>query len=224
KGGHLGWSGKSGDTNGQAHLHFQVCLKSGLCSSKTGEYTVPGTRMIYSNAGMITLGIILENIYQKSYVNLLKYYITEPLGMDNTEIVYYKSDTVSYTKGYDRNGNIMPHITFQIAGAAGGIKSTTSNLIKYIEENIERKDEAIKLSHKKFFGNSQHLIGLGWHIKPTSKDGVELWHDGGEPGFSSYIVIIPDSNIGIICLANQRGRQYQFSKFSKAVIDSLIEL
>lgn len=41
KGGHLGWSGKSGDTNGVAHLHFQVCLRSGMCSYKTGEYTVP---------------------------------------------------------------------------------------------------------------------------------------------------------------------------------------
>ena len=41
KGGHLGWSGNSGDTHGVPHLHFQVCLKSGMCSSITGEYTVP---------------------------------------------------------------------------------------------------------------------------------------------------------------------------------------
>jgi len=47
KGGHLGWSGKSGDTNGQEHLHFQVCLRSGLCSSETEEYTVP---VNFSNA------------------------------------------------------------------------------------------------------------------------------------------------------------------------------
>lgn len=47
KGGHLGWSGKSGDTNGVAHLHFQVCLKPGMCSYKTGEYTLP---VNFSNA------------------------------------------------------------------------------------------------------------------------------------------------------------------------------
>ena len=41
KGGHLGWSGSSGDTNGVPHLHFQVCLRSGMCSSETGEYTLP---------------------------------------------------------------------------------------------------------------------------------------------------------------------------------------
>jgi murein DD-endopeptidase MepM/ murein hydrolase activator NlpD len=41
KGQHLGWSGSSGDTNGVPHLHFQVCLRSGMCSSTTGEYTLP---------------------------------------------------------------------------------------------------------------------------------------------------------------------------------------
>ena len=47
KGEHLGWSGKSGDTNGVAHLHFQICLKAGLSSYKTGEYTLP---INFSNA------------------------------------------------------------------------------------------------------------------------------------------------------------------------------
>ena len=47
KGGHLGWSGSSGDTNGVPHLHFQVCLRSGMCSSETGEYTLP---VNFSNA------------------------------------------------------------------------------------------------------------------------------------------------------------------------------
>ena len=47
KGGHLGWSGNAGDTHGTPHLHFQVCLRSGMCSSETGEYTLP---VNFSNA------------------------------------------------------------------------------------------------------------------------------------------------------------------------------
>jgi hypothetical protein len=37
----LGWSGSSGDPAGVPHLHFQVCLRSGMCSWQTGEYTLP---------------------------------------------------------------------------------------------------------------------------------------------------------------------------------------
>lgn len=63
KGGHLGWSGKSGDTNGVAHLHFQVCLKSGMCSYKTGEYTLPvnfsNAEGLLDNAG----GLIVNETY-----------------------------------------------------------------------------------------------------------------------------------------------------------------
>lgn len=40
-GGLLGYSGNTGDSGGFAHLHFQVCLRGGMCSWKTGEYTLP---------------------------------------------------------------------------------------------------------------------------------------------------------------------------------------
>lgn len=185
--------------------------------------TPPGTKWRYSNVGMITLGMILENVYQMSYSDLIKEYFSEPFNMMNTEAVYCQTDTTGYTKGYDKNGNIMPHITFQIAGAAGGLKSTTSDLMKYIEENIHIKDKAIELSHKRTFESDQQSMGLGWNLNTKSKNDVLLWHDGGEPGFSSYILIIPNHNIGIVCLANQSGRQFQFSKFCKLVIDDLIE-
>lgn len=45
KGGLLGWSGSSGTT--LPHIHFQICLRSGMCSYKTGEYTLP---VNFSNA------------------------------------------------------------------------------------------------------------------------------------------------------------------------------
>lgn len=37
----LGWSGATGDPAGIPHLHFQVCLRSGMCSWQTQEVTLP---------------------------------------------------------------------------------------------------------------------------------------------------------------------------------------
>jgi len=37
----LGWSGNTGDPAGIPHLHFQVCLRSGMCSYTTQEITLP---------------------------------------------------------------------------------------------------------------------------------------------------------------------------------------
>ncbi len=39
RGGLLGWSGSSG--TGFPHIHFQVCLRSGECSSRSVEITLP---------------------------------------------------------------------------------------------------------------------------------------------------------------------------------------
>lgn len=69
KGGLLGWSGSSGDTNGMPHLHFQVCLRSGMCSWKTGEYTVP---VNFSNAdGVMDArgGLAVEEAYTSRACN-----------------------------------------------------------------------------------------------------------------------------------------------------------
>jgi murein DD-endopeptidase MepM/ murein hydrolase activator NlpD len=41
QGGLIGWSGTTGDPGGVPHLHFQICLRSGLCSYATQEITLP---------------------------------------------------------------------------------------------------------------------------------------------------------------------------------------
>lgn len=41
QGGLLGWSGATGDPAGIPHLHFQICLRSGMCSYTTQEITLP---------------------------------------------------------------------------------------------------------------------------------------------------------------------------------------
>ncbi len=180
--------------------------------------TEPGTRIHYSNTGIMLLGIILENVYGTSYSELLNKYITNPLKMPNTNIVFFESDTANYTKGYDKAGNIMPHIVFQIAGAAGGIKSTIQDMVQYVKANLAETNYTIKLSHEITAGTNENGIGLGWQISKNISGTKQLWHDGGEPGFSSYCLIVPSKKIGIICLINQRGRQMQLQNLSEKII------
>jgi len=178
----------------------------------------PGIKIQYSNTGIIILGNILENLYGISYPKLLEKYITNPLRMTNTNIVFFESDTANYTKGYDKVGNIMPHITFQIAGAAGGLKSTIYDMAQYVKANLKETNYAIKLSHKLTTDIKGNGFGLGWQIRRSIFGYSQLWHDGGEPGFSSYCMIIPSKNIGIICLMNQRGRQSQLCNLSEKIL------
>ena len=185
--------------------------------------TMPGEKINYSNTGMILLGNILENVYGSSYSELIAKYITHPLKMTETETVFFESDTANYTKGYDKSGNIMPHITFQIAGAAGGLKSTTRDMMNYVKANVNELNKAIKFSHKKTVGTDEIGMGLGWQMRKSFWGDKQLWHDGGEPGFSSYCTIIPTKKTGIVCLMNQRGRQTQMNNLSEKILVKLLD-
>lgn len=189
---------------------------------KTRTETIPGTRIHYSNAGMICLGLILEKIYGIPYAELLNRKITGPLHMESTGIVSFNSDTTGYTKGYDKNGNTMPHITFQVAGAAGGIISTTEDMVKYISANLQEKSIGFRMAHKKTCEINGESYGFGWKTGAIDSDEKSLWHDGGEPGFSSFCLIVPGKRIGIVCLANRRGLQYSMQQFSENIIVGLI--
>ncbi|MFH1850882.1 MAG: serine hydrolase domain-containing protein [Candidatus Neomarinimicrobiota bacterium] len=181
----------------------------------------PGTKIQYSNAGMIVLGMILENVYGENYSDLIRERFAQKLGMINTATVSFVNDTSAYTKGYDKKGNIMPHITFQIAGAAGGLISTAKDMVAYMAANLAGVDPAFGLAHGSTAAIAGQTIGLGWQIGQDDRGMKMLWHDGGEPGFSSYISIIPERKLGIVCLTNQRGRQNQLTDLSQRILSEL---
>lgn len=165
--------------------------------------TIPGYNFHYSNAGAQLLKFILERVYNMTYDKLLNEYITKPLKMKNTNSLYSKNDFVILAKGYNDKGKLMPYNP-QILDAAGGIFSTTSDMLQYLKFHLDEKNEVVALSHKVTTGNiNDFAIGLNWQEQITSKKHKKIWQSGGTFGFSSYCVIYPDLNIGIVLLTNE---------------------
>ncbi len=51
----------------------------------------PGEKSLYSTSGMIVLGALIEKMYEKDYISVLKEQIIEPLQMNNTLFECYKN-------------------------------------------------------------------------------------------------------------------------------------
>jgi serine-type D-Ala-D-Ala carboxypeptidase/endopeptidase len=165
--------------------------------------TIPGYKYHYSNAGAQLLKFILEKVYEMPYDKLLSEYITSPLKMQNTNSLYSKNDFTLLVKGYNDKGNLMPYNP-QILDAAGGIFSTTSDMLKYLRFHLNEKNEVVALSHRVTMGEiNDHAIGLNWQEQITSKKQKKIWQSGGTFGFSSYCVIYPEIKVGIVLLANE---------------------
>lgn len=190
--------------------------------------TIPGSKFEYSNAGTQIIGIILENVYHVNYESLVKKYITVPGGMYETGISVDQAHASEYAKGYDKNGREMPEISFwKTIPAAGFLKSTVSDMLKYLQLNMNGKDKAIALAHRPTFMNSaegNEDIGLFWFSKKMANGFRRIDHAGGSFGSTSYCAIYPDLKLGIVCLTNDASpdTEHQIKGASAEILDQLI--
>ncbi len=161
----------------------------------------PGKIMEYSNLGMALLGIILEQIYSKSFEDLVLEKICRPNNMNNTAIKLTDEQEKYLCTGYNSQGNETPYWNMGDLAAAGGIKSSAKDMLIYLKKNIEEQDEATKISHQSTLNKSNN-IAMAWHILTTKQDNKLFWHNGGTFGFSNFCGFIKEKNCAIIVLSN----------------------
>lgn len=162
--------------------------------------TFPGVKSEYSNLGMALLGIIEEKTYGKTYEELITEYICKPLEMSDTKINV--TDTLRFAKGYDGGGNLTPYWDLGDLAGAGGIRSTSEDMMKYARANLEETNPAFKLSHQTTFNDGKNHVALAWHITTTKKGNELIWHNGRTAGFSSFCGFIKSKDVAVVVLGN----------------------
>lgn len=169
---------------------------------KIGEYYQ------YSNSNYILLGMIIEKVSGKTFIDFLKERIFIPSGMTNSGIYEdgYYSEIESIALGYrDLNYKRTEDYNASIASSGGGIYSTAEDLYKwhlFLESDSLSKSSKESMFSKKS-GNHEYKYGYGWFIR---KDLNAITHSGGLPGFRSIlykqldkkrvIIIISNTNLG----------------------------
>jgi serine-type D-Ala-D-Ala carboxypeptidase/endopeptidase len=133
---------------------------------------------------------------------LLTKYILNPLGMKQTNVLLSKNKINKMAIGYDIEGNETAYWHNKFAEPAGGIHSTTYDMLLFIKNQISGTNDASNLSHKITFGDARAGIGLNWDIYTTKKGYLRWAHEGGTNGFSSLLMIYPELKSGIILMTN----------------------
>lgn len=164
--------------------------------------TLPGTKNEYSNLGMGLLGIIEEKVYNKTYEELITEYICGPLGMNDTKITISGTDTNRFAKGYGFDGSEVQYWDLGALAGAGGIRSTSEDMMKYTKANLEETNPAFKLSHQTTYSDKRNNVALAWHITTTKKGNELIWHNGRTAGFSSFCGFIKSKDVAVVVLGN----------------------
>jgi CubicO group peptidase (beta-lactamase class C family) len=195
----------------------------------------PDTKSEYSNSNFVLLTFILEKTFGKPYGELLKDYIVQPLGLQNTslgeKINTSKKDCRSYK--YLDTWVVEPETDISIPLGAGGIVSTPGDLVKFSDALFGGKLLSSESLEKMKTVKGQY--GMGLFIIPFY-DKAGFGHTGGIDGFSSVFSYFSDgdvsyamtcngsnfntNNISITVLSAISNRPYEIPEFSSIVVSS----
>jgi beta-lactamase class C len=174
----------------------------------TPDYPI-GTHYLYSNLGFGVLGFALANAGQSSYIDVIRETILRPLGMNSTDIIVPDSLRGNYAQGHNKKGEVVPHFALNAWPGGGALRSTSGDMLKFLEANLglagpQYLQNAMQVAQQPYYKVNDHLtMGLGWQRYSSANKPLIIDKNGGVPGFSSYIGMIPEKKIGIVILANK---------------------
>jgi CubicO group peptidase (beta-lactamase class C family) len=167
------------------------------------EFT-PGEKYSYSNSGYILLGYIIQKISGKSYFEVVKENIFQPLGMNHSGFDFKALKNSDKATGYlrltQKINKPAPTVDSTVSFSAGGIYTTVGDLYKW-DRALYTEKIISSASLQKAFTPYKANYGYGWVIDSTFGKKV-LMHEGGIFGFVSFIGRIPADEICIILLDN----------------------
>ncbi len=187
----------------------------------------------YNNFMWMVAGIISERITGKSWEQNVRERIFEPLGMQDANFSVTDSQKATdYALPYDiKEDQIIrtPFRQIDAIGPAGSINAHIEDYAKWIMLNLNGGeyqgkrvisadslaqihapqmampiDDDLVQGFRLMKGFSDLVYTLGW-VSVTMRGRRQIMHAGGIDGFSSFIALIPEENVGIGVLTNSGG-------------------
>ncbi len=155
----------------------------------------------YSNFGVSVLGLVLEEIYQTSYPDLVNAFVQQELGMQHTRI----SDGTGNLTGYWNWAEDDAYLP------AGALISTADDMAIYARDLLGGTPDSLAQAQQplaKIDATTDQLSSLGIRIDSIGatwiiddEHGI-VWHNGGTSNYSSYLGFDPARQIAVVILTN----------------------
>ena len=161
----------------------------------------PDTETEYSNSNYFLLSVLLENVYEKPFGDLLIEKICTPLDLKNTyygsKINLANNESNSYT--YTSEWTKETETDLSTAMGSGGMVSTSGDLTRFLEGLFNL--EIISSKSLELMTTIEDNHGMG--ILPFNvQDKSGFGHGGILEGFRSYAIYFPEDSLAIAVTSN----------------------
>jgi CubicO group peptidase (beta-lactamase class C family) len=166
----------------------------------------PGSDRAYSNTGYLLLGLVIEKVSGESYARFVKENLLDPAGMKNsgydTHAAVIQHRALGYTYGADGFEN-APYLDMSIPFAAGGLYSTTGDLLSW-ERALFGGKILSKASLEQMTTPFKQNYGYGVVIQGLDGDKV-IAHSGSLEGFNTRLIHGERNDLVVVVLSNVGG-------------------
>ena len=195
---------------------FEIIIES---IQEDGLDFTPGEFFAYSNSNYLILGLLIEELTDLSYQEYLNQNIYVPLNLNHTG---KGPDTISgegRAKGYDNGQEVGPY-QMQIAYSAGEIESNIEDLEKWgkaLLSDFFTQGEKELIFAPPLAQNDINVPGAGFFTLKIN-DQVIYHHGGDIDGFTSLLVLLPESEGLIILLSNEQDKSEERYQIMETII------
>jgi len=174
----------------------------------------PGEVYQYSNFGYGILDHIISKVSGKSFASFMKNEVFLPLGMTRSSLNIGPGLEEYAATRYDEDNNPIPFYDFDHSGASA-FYCSTHDLIRFGMFHLKNKlpgqkqilrDTTLDLMRKDKDPDApikdNEFYALGWSNTLDENGYHIVYHDGGMPGVSTIIYLVPSENIAVVVLLN----------------------
>ena len=170
----------------------------------------PGEEFLYCNTGFTLMGEIVKRVTGQTLNEWTKANVFDPLGMNNT-FFYDDHERVVPNRAYSyyrdgRTGEYKKSVLSYANAGATSLFTTVLDLNTWAE-NFEKmkvgNPKVMEMMNQQFILNNGDTIDYAFGQTLSKYRGISIIsHSGGDAGFRSYLLRIPDQHLSIAITSN----------------------
>ena len=184
----------------------------------------PGEKMIYSNAGYALAAHLAEQVTGKSWQQLIRETVFEPLGLKTAGFGWpATTERPSQPKGHYGTGSdtrvqkLDEYPLGSFLAPAGDVHCSIGDFARYVRVHLKGlkgkdghlKAKTIKRLHTPPTATTEEAYAGGWMITRSTDGEMCHWHNGSAGTFYSLAMLYPESDQAFVVVFNSAGPNHE---------------